>query len=340
MPQFRCDFDVKSDLVLQQPDRGLTFTTVSGHTLTFRNGPLDAANNAVGLAASVCGQAESMGSAEGELRKVLAEQLDLLALVTSSRYEIVAPRRLMEWEPGQKKRQIRYFHVADSRYPPVQDLDDEYLETVQHLDRAGPPPYTRAALRFLRYGMVTRLPEDQFMQFWLALEIIAENIKDPARVPITCPSCKAAWKCHSCDVEPTRVPIAKQAIESLIYRIAGVTASEVAKRQFAARNGLMHGRQAASIEKECKLPMDIIVNELALIAWKAVLSTIPVVADAPLMFAHRDGQFTNMARRSSFIGTFDHNGDGPHPDESMLPKVEISLVATPGAELLANLSTG
>jgi hypothetical protein len=340
MPQFRCDFDVKSDLVLSQPDGGLTFATASGYSLTLKNGPPDAANNAIGLAASVCGQAESMGNAEGELRKVLAEQLDLLASVTCSRYEIIAPRRLMEWEPGQMKREIRHFHVTDSRYPPIPDLDDQYLETVQHLDRASPPPYTRAALRFFRYGMVTRLPEDQFMQFWLALEIIAESIKNPTRLPITCPSCKAAWKCHSCDAEPTRVPMAKQAIENLIHRIVGATAPEVAKRQFAARNGLMHGRQVASIEKECKLPMDTIVNELAVIAWKAVLSTIPVVADAPLMFAHRDGQFTNMARRSSFIGTFDHHGDGPHPDESMLPKVEISLVAAPLAETLPNLPAG
>src|SRR5690348_13873988 len=37
--------------------------------------------------------------------------------------------------------------------------------------------------------------EDQFMKFWLALEIIAENVKARDRVPIACPACNAALKC-------------------------------------------------------------------------------------------------------------------------------------------------
>jgi hypothetical protein len=100
------------------------------------------------------------------------------------------------------------------------------------------------ALKYFRYGLLDEQPEDQFMWLWLALEIVAENLKEKVRVPIACSACGANVKCAHCGDEPMRIPMAKQAIEQLIATVVDEKSiAEVAKRQFAARNGLMHGQE-------------------------------------------------------------------------------------------------
>lgn len=328
MPTFRCEFEVKGDLVLPAHVNELKLNSKAGFTTAFRNGPLDSEGHVTRLDAIVIGPAESVDSAEEKLRHNLAEQLDMLAFVTHSRFQIIASRRLIEWEVDQKTRKFKVFHTEDARYPPDPELIQEYLETVLAVDQATPPAFTRTALKYFRYGLLDKQPEDQFMRLWLALEIIAENVKEKDRVPITCPACKAAMKCGSCGAEPTRVPFAKQAIESLIAQITGAAALAVAKRQFIARNGLMHGRRCESIEEECKMPMHAIVDELGTLTWHAIMSTIPLGDGPQLAFGHRNGEFANKSVVMSILGEFDHTGDGPHPTEDKIPSVEIKLLTT------------
>ena len=40
-----------------------------------------------------------------------------------------------------------------------------------------------------RLGVIIGHSDEQFLQFWMAIEILAEGTKDPALVPITCPTC-------------------------------------------------------------------------------------------------------------------------------------------------------
>ena len=166
------------------------------------------------------------------------------------------------------------------------------------------------------------------MRLWLALEIIAENVKEKERVPIVCPSCNVPMKCAACGVVPTRAPMAKQAIEGLISSIAGAAAQDVSRRQFKTRNGLMHGRSPESIEAECKLSLPEIVNELGTLTWHAIMSTIPLGDGPPLVFGHRDGEFANNSLVMAMQGTFDHTGDGPHPTEDKIPSVKIKMLTT------------
>lgn len=325
MPTFRCEFDVKGDLVLPAYVSELELSSKAGFTTTFRNGPPDSEGHPTRLVATVVGPAESIDSAQDELRRDLAEQLDLLVFATHSRFQIIAPRRLIEWEADQKTRQFRVFHTVDARYPSDPELIREYLETVQALDQATPPAFTRTALKYFRYGLLDNRPEDQFMRLWLALEIIAENVKEKELVPIACPVCNAPMTCAACGTEPARAPMAKQAIEDLIAKIAGTAAQDTSRRQFKTRNGLMHGRRPESIEAECKVPLPAIVNELGTLTWHAIMSTIPVGDGPPLAFGHRDGDFASKSLVMSMLGTFDHAGDGPHPTQDKIPSVEIKM---------------
>lgn len=255
----------------------------------------------------------------------LARQLDLLTFVTHSRFKIVAPRRLIEWEPGRRTRRFKAFHVVEGRYPPDPELIQDYLATAATIEKGNLPPFARMALKYFRYGLIDDQPEDQFMRLWLALEIIAENVKEKSRVPIACPACNSALKCPTCGSEPTRVPMAKQAIDRLLAEITGEAAQDVSRRQFIARNGLMHGRATESIEADCKASLPQIVDELGALTWNAIMSTLTPAGDGALAFGHRSGEFVNKVMVVSMVGEFDHMDEGPHPSEDKIPAVKISM---------------
>lgn len=328
MPTFRCEFDVNADLVLSADLNGLQLNNDAGIKTTFRNGPKDSQGHATGLIVTVIAPSESIDTAQKDLRHILAEQLDLLSFVTQSGFKIVSPRRLFEWEDGMKARQFKAYFLSDARYPPGPELVLDYLDTVRELDQAKPPAFTRTALKYFRYGLLDPQLEDQFMRFWLALEIIAENVKEKISIPIACPVCNTPLRCAACGTEPTRVPWAKQAIEGLIAKIAGVSAQDIIKRQFKARNGLMHGRSSESIEKECNMPLAEIVNELEGLTWNAIMSTITLRDEAPLSFGHRNGEFTNKSLLTSVQGTYGYSGEELHPPDDRLPTIGVKMKTT------------
>lgn len=326
MPVYRCDFEVTGDLVLPSDVPSLELTTVSGYVITFKNGAFNDEGHATSLLVTIIGNAESIDIAQQKLRGELAEQLDLLTFGTHSRFQIEKPLRAIDWEAGQKERHFRAFLKLDGRYPPDPEFTNHYLETLRALAQADPPAYARTALKYFRYGLLDTQPEDQFMRLWLALEIIAENVKVTEPVPVGCPACGEPLRCSKCPTEPTRVPMAKQAIEQLIAGMAGDEAMGISRRQFIARNGLMHGRSVESIEAECKLSMPGLVDELGWIAWHAIMSTIPIGSGPPLHFGYRDGQFANLSLIASMEGTFKHTGYEPHPPDDKIPKVKITLL--------------
>lgn len=325
MPVFRCDFKVVGDLVLPSDIADLQFVTHKDFTIMFRNGAVNEDGHTIDLFTTIIGPATSLDSAEKKLRSVLAECLDLLTFTTHSRFKIVFPIRLIEWDEGKKERNFRAFHTVDACYPPDPEFIGEFLRSLVELEQSEPPNFTKAALKYFRYGLLDEQPEDQHMRLWLALEIIAENLKEKESIPIVCPACESALKCDECGTEPTRVPMAKQAIEQLIFRFASEKGKAVAKRQFETRNGLMHGRSVRSIETKLKMDMSSLVNELGFITWHAIMSTFPFKKDVQLNFGHRGGDFANKYLIMSMHGFFKHTGDTPHPSEDKIPNVEISM---------------
>lgn len=326
MPTFRCEFAIIGDLVLPPDLPELVLKGSGDLTVTFKNDPINKEGHPVGLLAIVIGTATTLADAHDELGRGLAEQLDLLAFATHSRFTIVKPLRVFEWDAGQARRKFRIFHKSDARDPPEPLLEAPYLDTVVALGKASPPAFARTALKYFRYGLLDDQPQDQFMRLWLALEVVAENLKEKERVPIVCSVCGANAKCGACGDEPTRIPMAKQAIDQLISLSTGKRAAEISKMLFTARNGLMHGRTREAIEADCKEPMNAIVDELGRITWNAIMSTIPLKNDwRSLAFGYRGGEFANMTLIVAMLGSFDHKGDAPHPAEDALPNAKITL---------------
>lgn len=327
MPKYRCDFNVVGDLVLpKDADDPCTIALPSGASVEFSNGDCDEGGHTTSLVAKVIGEARAIGEAEVVLRKVLAAQLDLLCFVTQSRFQIEDARRVIEWEPGKRQRQLLVHRAVDARYPPSPDLRQTFFNSCETLEGMDFPSFVRTALKYFRYGCLDRSPEDQFMRFWIALEIVAENTKLKERVPITCAKCSKHAKCAHCGFEASRVPMATSAIRSLIEKITAPRI-DVSNRQLTTRNGLMHGRDVAAIEAEVGISLSAIVDELARVTWNAISETIltrPDNGDAPLDLGHNDGKFGNG--RLVVVGNFLFDaGAGEHPSEEQLPKIEASI---------------
>lgn len=328
MPKFRCEFKVSCDLVLSEEHDAFSIKGIDGNTYEFKNAPANDEGHVPYLIVIVYGESDSIDDAQEELRSCLAKQLDTFTFATHSRCEIDEPLRLVEWDAGKIDRHFKSFITTDARFPPEPNLSQEFLNTSSILDNADPPSFIRTALKYFRYGVLDSQPEDQFMRFWLALEVIAENMKKKEVVPIVCPECGSAMTCGTCGTQPTRTPMAKQAIELLSKRIIGEEWREVTKPLFIVRNGIIHGSSVLSIEKKSKQLISDSVNDLARLVWNAIRINIKLSDKeaSRLVLGHRGGDFVNKHMVAALNGSFEHTGDTPHPDEKNIPDVKVSLI--------------
>jgi hypothetical protein len=196
MPRFRADYDVRSSLVLPI---GCEPFVLRGDNpafeLTIRNADPDGEGHIPSLVVQVVADCDSIDRFPAVSRAILAEQLDVLSFATHSTFMIDRCRRVLDWEPHQKSRRLRPLQTFDPLYPPDPDLRAELLSTAQKIILAKPSAPILRALRCFRYGVIQRQPEDQFQQFWLTIETIAEEAKDRTRVPIPCPKCQGELFC-------------------------------------------------------------------------------------------------------------------------------------------------
>lgn len=328
MPNFRCEFKVTCDLVLGKEKDVLSIEGIDGNTYEFANAPADEEGHIPYLIVTVYGESESIDEAREHLRSCLAKQLDMFTFATHSRCKIDEPIRLVEWDAGKQERHFKSFHTSDARFPPEPNLSQDFLNSSSILDNADPLPFIRTALKYFRYGVLDSQPEDQFMRFWLALEVIAENMKENEQVPIVCPECNKVMTCGECGTQPTRTPMAKQAIELLSERIIGKDWRVVTKPLFITRNGIMHGSSTSSIEKKSKQPISNSVNDLAKLVWNAIRINIKLSEEeaSKLVLGHWGGDFVNKRMVAAVHGTFEHTGDAPHPANDKIPDVKVTLI--------------
>jgi hypothetical protein len=326
LPKFRADFDVKTTVVL--PD-GSAPLVLRGNDPVFeiiiRNAKPDSSGYVPSLDVQVITTSESIDMVPDAFRSLLAQQLDILTFVMHSTFLIKQCRRVMEWEPYQKSREFRALQKFDPLYPPDPELRAECIDTAQAISQAQPEGYVQRALRCFRYGVLSWQLEEQFQQFWLAIETIAEGSKEATKIPITCQKCQGSLTCENCNDTPMRRPMAQQAIKNLVGKIVKVGSEEMYRSLLNARNHLMHGRSSESIEAKIGRPLADLVNDVGFISWHAIMLSMPKI-ERPLHISHRGGNFANGELIAGPRGVFAHEGEGEHPTEDKIPNVKIDLM--------------
>jgi len=321
MPQFRSDFLVHGDLVFPEDNQRGMLLDDGPWSISLHNGSKDPDHNVIDLTAIVIGPAAAIADASNVHRETLAKALDTLALAASSRFKIFRPLRTIEWEPGIGPRDLRVFYEQDGKYPPVPQLQEQLFITARQIS-LDTRPFISRALKYYRYGLLDPSPDDQFVKFWHALETIAENVKERDRVAITCANCKNQIVCQ-CGHAASRFPMAKDAIEQLIATEVPEDAPRMSRLMSDARNALMHGGDAATVERRTGVSLQQIVEDLSVIVLSA-LQRLTVPEEPEFAFS-RPESIANLRLVASGLFRFENRGPENQPPDNKIPQPKITV---------------
>ena len=208
---------------------------------------------------------------------ILADCLNILAFTTGASF-----RRHRLWQivdaalpKTTGMRSILMWTDSIEHNDPQPFLSEETAVTAERLLEFDIPPAIRRALRWYRLGVNSTVPDDQFMYFWFALEIVAEFQKSKEKVPDRCPHCQSPLYCETCKKYPTHRPYAKQAIRDLLKAVDKECDDDTVKLLDKTRNSLMHGSTLKEIEDSLPQPHEQIVDTLGRLLWRTLIHQFP-----------------------------------------------------------------
>ncbi len=272
------NFEVKSELSVLADDRILRIKHPKGlYRARIQNIPRTVYTTPFLLSLHIYFDAPSLDEAKDISEECLVDCLNMLAFASGSRFELHRIRQLVDvTTSGQDgMRDVRLWSDSIEYEDPEPYLDEEMVKSIQRLLEFDAPPSIRRALRWYRLGINETIPDDQFMYFWFALEIVAEFQKSSEKVPDRCPQCQSPLFCEACGVNPVHKPYAKQAIEELLRSADKECSNETIERLHKTRNGLMHGSTLKEIEASLPQPHEEIVDILARLLWKSLALQFP-----------------------------------------------------------------
>jgi hypothetical protein len=191
--------------------------------------------------------APSLTEAKDIAEPLAKEFLDYLTFASSLRTRLRDLRHIFNWEPGNDGNRECYYYTTRDTHDgaPYEALDQQLLNSIGMLQAHSPNPRLRRAMKWFANGVSTRFYDDQFVYFWLVVELIAQNAKDPTTpVPDKCPKCQGPLFCETCKTVPTHRPYQKQAIEQLFIKTCAggsIDGPTFFRQASDARNMLMHG---------------------------------------------------------------------------------------------------
>jgi hypothetical protein len=225
---------------------------------------------------------------------LLADFLNILAFTTAGRYRKHRTRQIVELEmTSDGMHSLLMWGDSIAHEDPIACMDETTIKSVEKLLEFDYPGPVRRALRWYRLGVNSTDPDDQFMSFWFALEILAEHQKSTEKVPDRCPRCKVPLFCEACKEHPVHRPYVKQAIVELIKRAEPSYDDAVVQRLDKSRNGLMHGSTLSEVAQDLGDSQQHIVDVLGQLVFKALAYQFPpdiigskVIFNVPSTYVH------------------------------------------------------
>jgi hypothetical protein len=242
--------------------------------------------------------ASDLESAKEVGEELLADCLNMLAFATSCGFQRHRIRQIVDASPGITGMRSMLMWGEKIEYEDPQPcLTLDTTQAIERLLEFDCPPAIQRALRWYRLGVNETTPDDQFMCFWFALEIVSEHQKSVAKVPDRCPQCRAPLFCESCKTHPTHRPYAKQAITALLKAADPSCDDSTVMLLDKTRNSLMHGATLREIEEHLPNPHEKVVDVLGRLLWKALLHQFPremfdgsIVIGYPSTYIHYSAQ--------------------------------------------------
>lgn len=217
----------------------------------------------------------SLDEAPDVVDEILADCLNMLVFTTGAEIQRHRLRQIVDASPDLAMRSVLFWSDRIDNEDPQPFFDESITKSIERLLSFDMPAPLRRALRWYRLGANAKVPDDQFMNFWFALEIIAEFKKSPDKLPSKCPKCQSSLYCESCKTHPLHRPYPKQSIIALIKAIDKECTDEAIKRLDNTRNGLMHGSTLKEMEDREPETHEHIVDVLGHLVLKALINQFP-----------------------------------------------------------------
>lgn len=238
--------------------------------------------------------APNLDEAKEVAEERLVDCLNILALITGSRFVRHRIRQIVDCSPGVQMRSCLMWGDSIEHEDPTPVLDDQIISSIDRLLTFDVPPIVRRAMRWYRLGINSTVPDDQFQYFWFALELVAVAQKSSEEVPDKCPRCKSPLYCETCKRQSFHKPYEKQKIQMMIKAVDKDCTDVTLALLENARNTLMHGGTLREIEEKLPQPREEIVDVLGKIVFRALIYQYPseifrekVIFCNPSTYVHR-----------------------------------------------------
>jgi len=293
--QCAANYEIKSELSVFEDGRWLKLQHPKGlFRARIRNIVRNDFSTPFLLSLHLTFDAPSLDEAADIAEERLADCLNMLALVTGSRFMRHRIRQIVDCTPGVQMRSCLMWADSIGHEDPTPFLDDHIVKSIDRLLTFDSPPAMRRAMRWYRLGINSSIPDDQFQCFWFALELIAISQKSSEKVADLCPHCRSPLYCENCKKHPVHRPYEKQAIRALIKSVDKDCDDTLLAMLEKTRNSLMHGETLREVERELPEPREDVVDVLGRIVFKAIVNRFPreifqekVVFGNPSTYVHR-----------------------------------------------------
>ena len=218
-------------------------------------------------------ESEALENAQHDFMNRILGVLDIISLVSHAIFRFDRLHKIFDWTPNKTMRDGLIFVYDPPESAPNWSLNQEVFETANLFQHAAIDDQLSSALRWFRLGIIADTAQEQFQNFWFALELLAEHKKSTNKVHDTCPNCNGALYCEACDTYPMHRPYPIQAIQSIWQDFAPdeVEFFQVVNK---ARNNLLHGVSAKEIENIIGVPLHQMIDPLAQLTWKGLISEL------------------------------------------------------------------
>ena len=223
-------------------------------------------------------KSDSLGCAQQDFMDKILGVLDIMSLITHAEFRFERLLKIFDWTPNKTMRDGLIFVYNPPESTPNWVLNKEFFETANLLQHATLDDQLLGALRWFRLGIVADTSQEQFQNFWFALELLPQHKKSTNKIHDSCPMCGEPLYCKTCDTYPMHRPYPRQAIESTWNDFAP-NELDLFKTISKARNKLMHGVPLEQVEEIAGMPLHQMLDPLARLTWKGLFSK--VVANLP-----------------------------------------------------------
>lgn len=280
------------------------------------------------LSVQVILDSNSIDEVAGKSKDYLKFFLCVLSLITNNKFSIHRLVRVVDWTSGLSMRDCHQYHTSPDINIPFPVLDEKLIDSIHILMKNNISDELRRALKWFSRGVGASYLDEQFQYFWFALETMAENNKETAKVPDQCPKCNSALYCEICKETSTHKPYPKQAIEQLIKKVVKNDPEKICAMLSKVRHALLHGNDTDDVERSFSTDMSQLVDILGQTVWVTLLNSFQAPSEGATLSFLKTNTYSHRRLVTKVVMRVGGGSSKGEPDIEHIPLVQMEMNVT------------